>query len=86
MGKRAKEIREVALQLQREERSGSKGRKWKKNVKKLQEVRIWCGFLSCEVYARGELDIQMKELVCRNLFFWRRMKLRWRKYTLKENR
>jgi hypothetical protein len=38
LGKRAKEIKDAALALQREERAGSKGRKWKKNVNKVQQV------------------------------------------------
>lgn len=38
LGKRAKEVREIALALQREERAGSKGRKWRKNVKQVQQV------------------------------------------------
>jgi LMBR1 domain-containing protein 1 len=36
--KRGKDIKEVLLGLQREERAGSKGRKWKKNVLKMQKV------------------------------------------------
>lgn len=41
LGKRAKEIKDAALALQREERAGSKGRKWKKNVNKVQQVWSW---------------------------------------------
>lgn len=39
LGKRAKEIKDAALVLQREERAGGKGRKWKKNVHKVQQVQ-----------------------------------------------
>lgn len=42
LAKRGKEIREVVLGLQREERARSKGSKWKKNLLKIQKVRfIW---------------------------------------------
>lgn len=37
LGKRARDIREVTLALQREERGGKKGRKWRKNVKTVQQ-------------------------------------------------
>ncbi|KAL2652415.1 hypothetical protein R1flu_020543 [Riccia fluitans] len=57
LGKRAKEIREVALALQREERSGSKGRKWKKNVKQVQQELVYLEQdqeALEEVYPQGE--------------------------------
>ncbi|CAM6129058.1 unnamed protein product [Calypogeia fissa] len=57
LGKRAKEIREVALALQREERAGSKGRKWKKNVKQVQQELIYLEQdqeALEEVYPQGE--------------------------------
>jgi LMBR1 domain-containing protein 1 len=38
LGKRAREVKEAAAALQREERSGSKGRKWRKNVKAVEKV------------------------------------------------
>lgn len=38
LAKRGKEIREVVLGLQREERARSKGSKWKKNLLKIQKV------------------------------------------------
>lgn len=41
--KRGKEIKEIVLGLQREERARVKGRQWKKNLVKLQQV---IGFLS----------------------------------------
>ncbi|KAJ7294873.1 hypothetical protein O6H91_06G109600 [Diphasiastrum complanatum] len=51
LGKRAKEIKESTLALQREERSGSKGRKWKKNVKQVQQELL---FLEDDVQALEE--------------------------------
>eukprot|EP00249_Psilotum_nudum_P011446 c23182_g1_i1 orf=622-2163(-) len=57
LGKRAREIKEVTLALQREERSGSKGRKWRKNVKKIQqELLILEEDMQAleEVYPQGE--------------------------------
>lgn len=40
LAKRGKEIREIVLGLQREERARSKGSKWKKNLLKIQKVSI----------------------------------------------
>lgn len=41
LGNRAKQIKEAALALQREQRSGSKSRKWKTNVHKVQKVGVY---------------------------------------------
>lgn len=40
LAKRGKEIKEIVLGLQREERAGSKGSKWKKNLLKIQQVEL----------------------------------------------
>lgn len=39
LAKRGKEIKEIVLGLQREERAGTKGSKWKKNFLKIQQVK-----------------------------------------------
>lgn len=57
LGKRARDVREVALALQREERSGKKGRKWRKNVKAVQqELMLLEDDVKAleEVYPQGE--------------------------------
>ncbi|CAK9227079.1 unnamed protein product [Sphagnum tenellum] len=57
LGKRAKEIKDAALALQREERAGSKGRKWKKNVNKVQQELVYLEEderMLEEVYPQGE--------------------------------
>eukprot|EP00252_Welwitschia_mirabilis_P011230 TRINITY_DN2527_c0_g1_i3.p1 TRINITY_DN2527_c0_g1~~TRINITY_DN2527_c0_g1_i3.p1 ORF type:complete len:509 (-),score=68.23 TRINITY_DN2527_c0_g1_i3:131-1657(-) len=41
LGKRAREIKETAAALKREERSGSKGRKWRKNVKAVEKELLY---------------------------------------------
>ena len=38
LGKKAKELKKAADALHQEERSGSKGRKWRKNRKALEKV------------------------------------------------
>ena len=38
IGKRAKEVRELAVALHQEEKSGTKTWSWRRNVKKLQQV------------------------------------------------
>ena len=38
MGKKARELKKAADSLHQEERSGSKGRKWRKNVKAVEKV------------------------------------------------
>jgi LMBR1 domain-containing protein 1 len=38
LAKRSKDIRDVAVALQREERSGNKGRNWRKNVRRVERV------------------------------------------------
>ena len=38
MGKKAKELKKAAEALHQEERSGNKGRKWRKNVKAVEKV------------------------------------------------
>lgn len=40
LAKRSKDIRDVALALQREERSGNKGRNWRKNVRRVERVSV----------------------------------------------
>ncbi|KAH9571880.1 hypothetical protein CY35_02G116100 [Sphagnum magellanicum] len=55
--KRGKDIKEVLLGLQREERAGSKGRKWKKNVLKMQKELIYLeqdDEALTEVFPQGE--------------------------------
>lgn len=37
-GKKARELKKAADALHQEERSGSKGRKWRKNVKAVEKV------------------------------------------------
>lgn len=57
LGKRSRDIREVALALQREERSGKKGRKWRKNVKMIQQELLYLEDdvkALEEVYPQGE--------------------------------
>ncbi|KAG0555100.1 hypothetical protein KC19_12G144000 [Ceratodon purpureus] len=57
LAKRGKEIKEIVLGLQREERAGSKGSKWKKNFLKIQQELV---FLEqdeqalTEVFPQGE--------------------------------
>ncbi|GLJ39322.1 hypothetical protein SUGI_0802570 [Cryptomeria japonica] len=57
LGKRARDIKEAAAALQREERSGNKGRKWRKNVKAVEKELL---FLEEdvkgleEIYPQGE--------------------------------
>lgn len=38
LGKKARELKKAADALHQEERSGSKGRKWRKNTKALEKV------------------------------------------------
>lgn len=38
MGKKARELKKAADALRQEERSGVKGRKWRKNVKSVEKV------------------------------------------------
>jgi LMBR1 domain-containing protein 1 len=38
LGKKAKELKKAAEALHQEERSGNKGRKWRKNVKAVEKV------------------------------------------------
>uniref|UniRef100_A0A0D6R4Q3 LIMR family protein n=1 Tax=Araucaria cunninghamii TaxID=56994 RepID=A0A0D6R4Q3_ARACU len=52
LGKRAKEIKEAAAALHREEKSGSKGRKWRKNVKAIEKEVL---FLEEDVKALEEM-------------------------------
>jgi len=52
LGKRAREVKEAAAALQREERSGSKGRKWRKNVKAVEKELL---FLEEDVKALEEM-------------------------------
>ncbi|KAH9316196.1 hypothetical protein KI387_024823, partial [Taxus chinensis] len=52
LGKRARDIKEAAAALQREERSGSKGRKWRKNVKAVEKELL---FLEDDVKALEEI-------------------------------
>jgi 3-deoxy-D-arabino-heptulosonate 7-phosphate (DAHP) synthase len=40
LGKKAKELKKAAEALHQEERSGNKGRKWRKNVKAVEKVCI----------------------------------------------
>ena len=40
MGKKARELKKAAEALHQEERSGNKGRKWRKNVKAVEKVHI----------------------------------------------
>lgn len=40
LGKKAKELKKAADALHQEERSGSKGRKWRKNVKAVEKVYL----------------------------------------------
>jgi LMBR1 domain-containing protein 1 len=39
-GKKARELKKAADALHQEERSGSKGRKWRKNVKSVEKVTV----------------------------------------------
>lgn len=55
LGKRARDVREVALALQREERSGKKGRKWRKNVKAVQQVA--CTLWLYKEFLLAELEV-----------------------------
>jgi len=41
LGKKARELKKAAEALHQEERSGNKGRKWRKNVKALEKVHIF---------------------------------------------
>ncbi|EFJ32053.1 hypothetical protein SELMODRAFT_75198 [Selaginella moellendorffii] len=41
LGKRARELKETTLALQREERSSGKGRKWRKEMKKVQQELLY---------------------------------------------
>lgn len=41
LAKRSKDIRDVAVALQREERSGNKGRNWRKNVRRVERVSLF---------------------------------------------
>jgi LMBR1 domain-containing protein 1 len=55
--KRGKDIKEILLGLQREERAGSKGRKWKKNVLKMQKELLYLeqdDEALTEVFPQGE--------------------------------
>ncbi|KAJ7523093.1 hypothetical protein O6H91_18G037000 [Diphasiastrum complanatum] len=57
LGKRAKELREITLALQREERTGGKGRKWRRNVKKVEQELVYLEEdvqALEEVYPQGE--------------------------------
>ncbi|XP_024392786.1 LIMR family protein At3g08930 [Physcomitrium patens] len=57
LGNRAKQIKEAALALQREQRSGSKSRKWKTNVHKVQKELMYLEEDERaleEVYPQGE--------------------------------
>ncbi|GBG91838.1 hypothetical protein CBR_g53729 [Chara braunii] len=57
IAKRSKELNETAQALLKEERSGSKGRKWKKNVRLLQQELIYLEEDEAElaeVYPQGE--------------------------------
>ncbi|KAG0579185.1 hypothetical protein M758_4G080600 [Ceratodon purpureus] len=57
LGKRAKEIKDAAQALQREERAGNKGRKWKKNVNKVKQELMYLEEDERaleEVYPQGE--------------------------------
>ncbi|GBG85570.1 hypothetical protein CBR_g40208 [Chara braunii] len=57
LGRRAREIRDTAQALQKEERAGSKGRKWKKNVRLLQHELVYLEQEEmdlAEVYPQGE--------------------------------
>jgi hypothetical protein len=38
LGKKARELKKAAEALHQEERSGNKGRKWRKNVKAVEKV------------------------------------------------
>lgn len=40
LGKKARELKKAADALHQEERSGSKGRKWRKNVKAVEKVYV----------------------------------------------
>lgn len=42
LGKKAKELKKAADALHQEERSGTKGRKWRKNVKAVEKVLFVC--------------------------------------------
>lgn len=53
MGKKARELKKAAESLHQEERSGSKGRKWRKNVKAVEKVgrSFLCRhFISAQTY------------------------------------
>ncbi|GAQ82999.1 LMBR1 domain-containing protein 1 [Klebsormidium nitens] len=57
LAKRSKDIRDVALALQREERSGNKGRNWRKNVRRVERELLLLEedetYLT-EMYPQGE--------------------------------
>jgi len=40
LGKKARELKKAAEALHQDERSGSKGRKWRKNVKAIEKVYL----------------------------------------------
>lgn len=45
MGKKARELKKTIETLHQEERSGSKGRKWRKNLKEAEKVYLLGWFL-----------------------------------------
>lgn len=46
LGKKARELKKAADALHQEERSGSKGRKWRKNTKAVEKVYLNPWYLS----------------------------------------
>lgn len=50
MGKKARELKKATDTLHQEERSGSKGRKWRKNVKAVEKVNLKLFQLCLEVH------------------------------------
>lgn len=75
LGKRAKEIKDAALGLQREERAGGKGRKWKKNVHRVQQVQVpalrvvYCFGHSCGALGRVVADNNCFLLYIKKIMF-----------------
>lgn len=47
LGKKARELKKAAEALHQEERSGNKGRKWRKNVKAVEKVHCTHLYLNC---------------------------------------
>lgn len=57
LGKKAKELKKAADALRQEEKSGSKGRKWRKNVKAVEKVYLIFDCLEIGIFS-GCMELQ----------------------------